>query len=87
MTGREKLREDRIDWLTRAVRGLLKMEFDGAFGSKKYEEMAVGQQDAALIEREKKYAAAEKEFADFIKEPDQAKAEEKLQQMLGKEKP
>lgn len=36
MTGREKLREDRIEWLTRAVRGLLKMEFDGAFGSKKW---------------------------------------------------
>jgi len=87
MTGREALREERLAWLVKAVRGLLKMEFDGTFGSKNYDEMAVGKQDAALIEREKKYAAAEKEFADFVKEPDPVKAEEKLQQMLGKKEP
>jgi dipeptidase len=87
MSGREKLQQERIEWLTRAVRGLLKLEFNGELGSRQYEEMEVGKQDAALLEREAQYKSAEKKFADFVSEPDPEVAEKKLQQMLGKEKP
>lgn len=83
MSDRNDLRNERIVWLTRAVRALMKIEFSGETpGSPMYEQMEVGKQDLALKKREDAYTIADKQFAAFIKEPSDEEALKKLSVMF-----
>ncbi len=79
----DDVRNDRIAWLTKAVRGLLKMEFDGkTFGVAAYEQMAVGKEDAALRAREASIASAVAAVDSFMNEPSNEEAMKKLEKMF-----
>ncbi len=83
---RDELTRARVAWLTKAVRSLLKFEFNGKDGSSDYAKMRVGEVDAALLEMEASFERGEMDFAAYVKEPDDQKASQLLKQMLAKEK-
>ena len=83
MSMADDVRNDRIAWLTKAVRGLLKMEFDGETpGLAPYSEMAVGKEDAALRVREEAIARAVAAVDSFMNEPSNEEAVKKLEKMF-----
>lgn len=83
MSNADDVRNDRIAWLTKAVRGLLKMEFDGqTFGVAAYDQMAVGKEDAALRVREEAIARAVAAVDSFMNEPSNEEALKKLDKMF-----
>jgi hypothetical protein len=82
-SNREDLRNERIEWLTRAVRALMKMEFEGD----KYYQMEVGRQDVELTAREKAYKDAAKAVDAFMKAPTAEEALKKLYEIPPTEEP
>ncbi len=78
----ESTQKKRIDWITRAVRGLLKVRAteDGY----DYAASIVGQQDNVLRALEEKEAAAMQAWVDIIKEPDEVKAMQMLRDAVRK---
>ena len=78
MSMADDVRNDRIAWLTKAVRGLLKIEFPGDA----YHQMDVGRQDAALRVREESIARAAAAVDSFMNEPSNEEAMKKLEKMF-----
>ena len=72
------LQERRIKWLTRAVRGLLKMEFGD-----EYSKMAVGKEDAEIREQEEVCERAASSFKEFLADTSDISAKEKLDKFFG----
>ncbi len=71
----------RVHWLTCAVRALLKADF-----REKYSTSSVGQADDAIRAEEAKLEGANALFQQFLREPDEAKARQMMEDMTKEKK-
>ncbi len=78
----ESTHRRRVEWLTRAVRGLLKVR--AAEDHIDYDTSLVGLQDAELRALEAKEIAAKQALVDIIQEPDEVKAMQMLRDAVRK---